>query len=133
MTAGNPMCGFHAADRPVPARPPVAAPLAPWPRAALAPPVAGSRALAAAATRARDHHPRPGRMSHAGYLPLSGGVRAVSGAAPRSHGPAGEGASLLKPLVAKRRAADHGAAPAPVPGLALGRAVAGPSEETSMT
>ena len=56
-----------------------------------------------------------------------------SDAAARSHGPAGDGASLLKPLVAKRRAADHGAAPAPVPGPAPGRAATGPSEETSMT
>ena len=60
------------------------------------------------------------------------GARAVSGAAPRSHGPAGEGASLLKPLVAKRRAADHGAAPAPSPGRPSA-APSPPAEETSMT
>jgi hypothetical protein len=57
-------------DQPGSAGHPVAAPPA-RAGAALASPLARPRALAAAAARARDHHPRPGSMSHAGYLPLS--------------------------------------------------------------
>src|SRR3954453_14679245 len=57
-------------DQPGSAGRPVVAPPA-RAGAALASPLARPRALAAAAARARDHHPRPGSMSHAGYLPLS--------------------------------------------------------------
>src|SRR5205823_9984149 len=83
------------------------------------------------AARGEGREAAPGRGLARAPGPEREGVRAVSDTAPRSHGPAGEGGSLLKPLVAKRRAADHDAAPAPMP--ALGRAAAGPSEETSMT
>src|SRR3954471_10245253 len=58
-------------DQPGSAGHPVAAPPART-RPALEPSLARPRALAAAAARARDHHPRPGSVSHAGYLPLSG-------------------------------------------------------------
>src|SRR3954470_16623156 len=60
-----------APDQPGPAGHPVAAPPA-RAGAALASPLGRPRALAAAAARTRDHRPRPGSVSYAGYLPLSG-------------------------------------------------------------
>src|SRR6059058_2349087 len=63
-------------DQPGPAGHPVAAPPA-RARPALASPLARPRALAAAAARTRDHRPRPGSVSYAGYLPLSASPRTV--------------------------------------------------------
>src|SRR3954452_7094240 len=75
--AGPPACPARASGRrpPAPDQPGLAWHQAAAPparsRPALASPLARPRALAAAATRARDHRPRPGSVSYAGYLPLS--------------------------------------------------------------
>ena len=73
LRAPAPARGAHppAADRPVPARRAVAVPPAPRASAALAPLVAGSRAVAAAAARARGHRSWRGELSRVRYLPLS--------------------------------------------------------------
>ena len=103
-----------------------------WPRPSR---VSRSRASSAQPTTSCNSRggTAPGR-----HLARAGGweweeAQAVSGPAAHSHGPAGESASLLKPLVEKRRAADHSAASAPTPGPTLGRAAAESAEETSMT
>ena len=121
-----PARGAHppAADRPVPARRAVAVPPAPRASAALAPLVAGSRAVAAAAARARGHRSWRGELSRVRYLPLSAGRSRLGRPGPV---PAGAG-QLLGPAAARARRPT--AVPAPRPPLATRRRGRGPSSSS---